>query len=177
VVLLLPQPVEIAGRTYDRLSLEMFGFDPSLAPPGKGVLKVMLKTSYAYWQELRRYPERYDSEKERVAAVILDQLESRFPGLRGQVEVIDVATPVTIERYTGNGRAFQGSLGIPLVGLLAGRGIVRTLPGLADFYMVGQWAGFPGLPWVAGMGRSLVRHLCRRDGRPFVTTIASSAVV
>jgi len=177
VVLLLPQPVEIAGRTYDRLSLEMFGFDPGLAPPGKGVLKVMLKTSYAYWQELRRYPERYHSEKERVVATVLDQLESRFPGLRGQVEVIDVATPVTIERYTGNGRAFRGSMGIPLVGLLAGRGIVRTLPGLADFYMVGQWAGFPGLPWVAGMGRSLVRHLCRRDGRPFVTTIASSGVV
>jgi hypothetical protein len=86
--------------------------------------------------------------------------------------VIDVATPATIERYTGNGQTFKGSLGIPLTGLLAGRGIVRTLPGLSDFYMVGQWAGFPGLPWVAGMGRSLVQHLCRHDRRPFVTTIA-----
>jgi phytoene dehydrogenase-like protein len=172
IVLLLPQPVGIAGRTYDRLSLELFGFDPSMAPPGKGVLKVMLKTSYAYWQELHRDPERYRAEKEQVVAIVLDQLEPRFPGLRGQVEVVDVATPVTTERYTGNGQTFQGSLGIPLAGLLAGRGIVRTLPGLAGFYMVGQWAGFPGLPWVAGMGRSLVRHLCRHDGRPFVTTIA-----
>jgi phytoene dehydrogenase-like protein len=107
-----------------------------------------------------------------VVAIVLDQLEPRFPGLRGQVEATDVATPVTIERYTGNGQGFQGSLGIPLGGLLAGRGIVRTLPGLTDFYMVGQWAGFPGLPWVAGMGRSLVQHLCRQDGRAFVTTIA-----
>jgi phytoene dehydrogenase-like protein len=172
IVLLLPQPVEIAGRTYERLSLELFGFDPSMAPPDKGVLKVVLKTSYAYWQELHRDPERYRAEKERVVAIVLDQLEPRFPGLRGEVEVTDVATPVTIERYTGNGQAFQGSLGIPLAGLLAGRGIVRTLPGLADFYMVGQWAGFPGLPWVAGMGRSLVQHLCRHNGRPFVTAIA-----
>jgi phytoene dehydrogenase-like protein len=172
IVLLLPQPVEIAGRTYDRLGLELFGFDPSLAPPGKGVLKVMLKTSYAYWRELREDPERYRAEKERVADRVLAQLELRFPGLRGQVEVVDVATPVTTERYTGNGRTFKGSLGLPLAGLLAGRGIVRTLPGLADFYMAGQWAGFPGLPWVAAMGRSLVQHLCRRDGRPFVTTLA-----
>lgn len=171
IVLLLPQPVEIAGQTYERLSLEMFGFDPSMAPPGKGVLKVMFKTSYSYWQELHQDPERYRAEKERVAAVILDQVEQRFPGLRQQVEVVDVATPVTIERYTGNGRTFQGSLGIPLAAFLAGRGIVRTLPGLDDFYMVGQWAGFPGLPYVAGMGRSLVQHLCRRDGRPFETTI------
>jgi phytoene dehydrogenase-like protein len=172
IVLLLPQPVDIAGRTYDRLSLELFGFDPTMAPPGKGVLKVMLKTSYAYWQERYRDPERYRAEKEQVVAIVLDQLEPRFPGLRRQVEVVDVATPVTIERYTGNGQAFQGSLGFPLAGFLAGRGIVRTLPGLAGFYMVGQWAGFPGLPWVAGMGRSLVQHLCRHHGRPFVTTIA-----
>jgi phytoene dehydrogenase-like protein len=174
IVLLLPQPVEIAGRSYERLSLELFGFDPSLAPPGKGVLKVMLKTSYAHWRGLREDPARYRAEKERVADLVLDQLEPRFPGLRSQVEVIDVATPVTIERYTGNGRTFQGSPGIPLAGFLAGRGIVRTLPGLDRFYMAGQWAGFPGLPWVAAMGRSLVQHLCRQDGRSFVTTVASN---
>ncbi|MGD8623150.1 MAG: NAD(P)/FAD-dependent oxidoreductase [Anaerolineae bacterium] len=173
IVLLLPQPIEIAGRRYDRLSLELFGFDPSLAPPGKGVLKVMFKTSYAYWREVHRDPARYRAEKERVAATVLDQLEQRFPGLGEQVEVVDVATPLTIERYTGNGPAFQGSLGLPLAGFLAGRGIVRTLPGLANFYMVGQWAGLPGLPWVAGMGRNLVRHLCRRDRSPFVTTITA----
>jgi len=107
-----------------------------------------------------------------VADIVLEQLEPRFPGLRGQVEVVDVATPVTTERYTGNGPAFEGSLGFPLASFLAGRGIVRTLPGLSGLYMAGQWAGFPGLPWVAGMGRNLVQHLCRREGRPFVTTIA-----
>jgi phytoene dehydrogenase-like protein len=131
----------------------------------------MLKTSYAYWQGLRQHPERYRAEKKRVASIIVGQLEGRFPGLRGQVEVVDVATPVTIERYTGNGRSFQGSLGFGLAGFLAGRGIVRTLPGLGGFYMAGQWAGFPGLPWVAAMGRSLVQHLCRQQGRPFVTAV------
>jgi hypothetical protein len=49
--------------------------------------------------------------------------------------------------------------------------LVRTLPGLQDFYMVGQWAGFPGLPIVAGMGRSLIRYLCRRDGRHFAAYV------
>ena len=131
MVLLLPEPVEIAGQTYERLSVELFGFDPSMAPDGKGVLKVMLETSYAYWKELRRRR----------------------------------------ERYTGVGRTFEGSLGIPMASFLSGRGIVRTLPGLEDFYMVGQWAGFPGIPWVAAMGRSLVQHLCRQDGRRFVTAV------
>ena len=172
LVLLLPQPVTIAGRPYERIGLEMFGFDPSMAPPGKGVLKVLLETSYTYWRELRRDPARYYAEKERVADLILDQLEPRFPGLRDQVEMTDVATPFTTERYTGNAQVYEGSLGLPVAGLLSGRGIVRTLPGLDGFYMVGQWAGFPGLNWVAAMGRSLVQHLCRRDGQRFVTTIA-----
>ncbi len=80
LVLLLPQPVEIAGRTYERLGLELFGFDPSMAPPGKGVLKVLLKTSYGYWQELRQDPERYRAEKERVAEIVLDQLDAPLSG-------------------------------------------------------------------------------------------------
>ena len=171
MVLLLPEPVEIAGQSYERLSVELFGFDPSMAPDGKGVLKVMFETSYAYWKELRRDRERYREEKERVAAIVLDQLEPHFPGIGAQVEMVDVATPITIERYTGVGRTFEGSLGIPMASFLAGRGIVRTLPGLDEFYMVGQWAGFPGIPWVAAMGRSLVRHLCRQGGRPFGATL------
>ena len=34
-------------------------------------------------------------------------LDQRYPGLAGQVEMRDVATPMTWERYTGN---WQGSM-------------------------------------------------------------------
>lgn len=54
-------------------------------------------------------------------------------------------------------------------GLLFGERLSQTLPGLADFYMVGQWAGMPGVPMVAAMGRDVVRQMRRREGRPFVT--------
>jgi phytoene dehydrogenase-like protein len=150
VVRILEQPVTIAGQARDRLDLYLFGFDPSMAPPGKGVIKLELPASYAYWKALHQDRGRYREEKQRIAEMVVDMLEPRFPGLKGQVEVVDVATPVTTERYTGKG---QG----------------RTLPGLEGFYMVGQWAGSPGLPNVAGMARGLVRFICQRDGRPFVT--------
>jgi phytoene dehydrogenase-like protein len=167
MVLLLDQPVAAGGRSYDRLYLELFGLDPSMAPPGKGVLKVELATSYRYWRELYHDRERYDAEKQQLAGVIIDQLEPRFPGLKGQIEVVDVATPVTTERYTGNAQGFKGGLGIHLLEMLTGRSHVRTLSGLAGFYMVGQSAGLPGLPAVVGMGRGLIRYLCRQDGRRF----------
>jgi hypothetical protein len=54
--------------------------------------------------------------------------------------------------------------------LFTGRRLSLTLPGLGDFYMVGQWAGLPGIPTVAAMGREVVRTICRNDRRPFTTT-------
>jgi hypothetical protein len=35
--------------------------------------------------------------------------------------------------------------------------------------MAGQWASTPGLPGVAAMGRDVIRSLCKKDGRPFLT--------
>ena len=69
---------------------------------------------------------------------------------------------------SGNGPAFAGGLNLSLPALLTGKQHVRTLPGLAAFYMVGQWAGFPGLHLVAAMGRGLVQFLCKQDGKRFV---------
>jgi hypothetical protein len=49
----------------------------------------------------------------------------------------------------------------------------QTLPGLRNFYMVGQWAGVPGVSMVAAMGRDVVREICRRDRRDFSTNVAT----
>lgn len=176
IVRLLEQPVTIAGEARDRLDLYLFGFDPSMAPPGKGVIKLELPTSYAYWKEQHQDHARYREEKQRIAERVIDLLEPRFPGLSAQVEVVDVATPVTTERYTGNATAFQTSFAQITRGMVTGPGQSGTLPGLQGFYRVGQWAGSPGLPNVAGMARGLVRTICRRDGRPFVTEKTRQAV-
>jgi len=44
---------------------------------------------------------------------------------------------------------------------------------LRNFYMVGQWAGVPGVSSVAAMGRDVVREICRQDGRPFIAETKS----
>jgi phytoene dehydrogenase-like protein len=169
IVLPLAEPVTIAGERRERLYVEPFGFDSTLAPPGKSPLKVVFATSYRYWQELSRDAARYRAEKERIAATVIRLLETRFPGLSSQVEVADVATPLTTERFTGNGRGFEVSVGRMALALLAGRRLSQTLPGLDRFHMVGQWAGVPGVPVVAAMGRDVARDICRRDRRPFRT--------
>jgi phytoene dehydrogenase-like protein len=167
IVLPLDQPVTIAGEVRHRLYVEPFGFDASLAPPGKTALKVVMATSFRQWQELRRTPDRYRQEKQQIAETVISLLEKRFPGLRRDIEVVDVATPMTTLHFTGNGHGYRSPVSAMALALFTGRRLSQTLPGLDNFYMVGQWAGIAGVPLVAAMGRDVVRAICRKDRRAF----------
>jgi phytoene dehydrogenase-like protein len=172
IVLPLDAPVMIADALRHRLYVEPFGFDPGFAPPGKTALKVVMATGFAYWQELARTPERYQAEKARIAERVIGLLARRFPGLQDQVEVVDVATPITTQRHTGNAHGYHAPISAMARALFTGRRLSQTLPGLARFYMVGQWAGVAGVPLVAAMGRDVAAAICRDHRRPFRTSSA-----
>jgi phytoene dehydrogenase-like protein len=165
----LEDPVTIGGRERERLGFQMYNFDPSLAPAGKTVVKTMLAADYGYWKELYRDPKRYKAEKERIADQVVSLLDRRFPGLATQVEMRDVATPMTFERYTGN---WQGSFEGWLISIKTLRmRMSKTLPGLKNFYMAGQWIEPGGsLPTALMSGRNVTQIICKRDKKSFITT-------
>ena len=170
LTLLLPEPMQVMDRAFERLDVEIFGPHTGLAPEGKTAIKVPLEASYAYWKGLRADRARYDEAKERLAETVIEQLERRFPGLKAQVEVVDVATPVTVERFTGNYHGYQawGVPGAGFIGMM--QGLCKTLPALENFYMVGQWAlASVGISTVSIAARKLIEELCKREGRRFVT--------
>jgi len=171
----LDEPVTIAGEVQKRMGVKHYGYDPTLAPAGKSVVEVMFPANYAYWKGLVEERERYEAEKQQVALTVIGQLEKRFPGLTGDIEAVDVATPLTYERYTGN---WQGSMEgwmitTKTMGLvMTGKGMSKTLPGLENLYMAGQWVEpGGGVPTAAMSGRNVIRTICQRDGRSFVTTV------
>jgi phytoene dehydrogenase-like protein len=165
----LDPKVEIDGKARDRLSVTVYNFDRSLAPTGKTLAIVSISADYDRWKALREDPARYRAEKELAAERVIDALEQRIPGIRAKVEMRDVATPVTWERYTGNWRgSYEGWL---MSAKSFGKQMSKTLPGLSDFYMVGQWvAPGGGLPPAVSTGRHVIQMLCRADNKPFVTT-------
>jgi phytoene dehydrogenase-like protein len=91
-------------------------------------------------------------------------------GLASRVEVTDVSTPLTRERYTGN---WMGAM----QARRADSGVVKALlqggprydhPGLDGFWMAGQWVeSWGGITTAAQSGRKAVRAMCRRDGVRF----------
>jgi phytoene dehydrogenase-like protein len=174
----LTKPVTMAGEEHRRLDARHFCYDPTMAPKGKSVVVVMFPGNYEYWKELyqadRDDPRRehYEAEKKDVAIKVINGLEARFPGISDQVEVVDVATPMTYERYTGN---WQGSmegwlLTTRTIGMTMGRGMDKTVSGLDHFYMAGQWVQpGGGVPTAAQSGRDVIETICKRDDMPFTT--------
>jgi phytoene dehydrogenase-like protein len=168
-IFLLDEPVTMAERKYKWMAAHIYGFDPSLAPEGKTLIRVMLYTSYSYWADLRPDRERYRAEKEKLAEQVIALLERRYPGLAEQVDMIDVSTPVSFERYTGN---WKGSwLGWLSTAKTMNMRMDKTLPGLEGFYMVGTWVLGSSLPASVTSGRHIAQILCHEDGKPFVTTV------
>ncbi len=166
----LAEPITIDGRPLARMSVQSSAFDPSLAPAGKMVLKVGIPSSYERWRKLREHPGEYRAEKDAVAAEVLRGLEQRFPGLSNRVEMIDVATPVTWHRYTGNWQgSFEGWLPSPRTLDLR---MSKTLPGLYDFYMAGQWVQpGGGLPSAVMSARHVLQTICKEDSKRFKASV------
>jgi len=166
----LDNPLDIASKNEYWLGIRHYGFDPTLTKPGKSIVSVEILTEYAYWKELSRNRAQYDEEKKRIADRIIAILEHRFPGISDQIEVVDVATPVTFERYTGT---WQGSF----MGWKTAAGVPRiqktkTLPGLSNFYMAGMWVEpTGGLPSAAKSGRDVIQIICHEDKKKFFTSI------
>ena len=141
-----------------------------MAPEGKTVITAILEADGPYWLDLREQDrQRYNAEKARIGDAVVRALDRRYPGLKDQVEMVDVATPATTVRYTGNWRAsFEGWMPTPRYLM---KGLPRRLPGLDDFYMVGQWVQpGGGLPTGVMTAREVLQLVCKRDGVAFQTT-------
>ena len=163
-----PLVLENGALRRDRLAVRFFTFDPSSAPAGKTAAVVMIETANDdYWTGLRvNHPEAYAAEKTSTADKVIAALDRVFPGLKDDVEVVDVATPHSVIRYTNNWhgsyegwRASTGTFG---------KKMAKTFPGLSGFYMVGQWVNpGGGLPPCGIDGRNLAKKLCKLEGRKF----------
>jgi len=168
----LRDPVLLGNVLHDRLVVKHYCFDSTMAPQGKSVLSLWCEADYAYWKALYADRERYRAAKDEVGRAAITALEERYPGLADSVEVADVATPVTYERYTANWRgAFAGwALTTRKMSMMMGGGMSKTLPGLDGFWMIGQWVEPGGnVELSAASGRDVIKDLCKLEGKPFST--------
>jgi len=159
--ILLDQPIHIDDHTVlENASYRIFNFDPNFAPQGKTAIVSFIPTyNYEYWAQLNAHsPAKYQSEKRRIASKIIDIFDRRYPGSKEKIEVIDVATPATVFRYTNNWRgSMEGWLITPQTGA---KQLPCTIPGVRNFYMLGQWISpGGGLPSGLITARNVIKRL------------------
>ncbi|MBI1824180.1 MAG: hypothetical protein HYR80_08745, partial [Nitrospirae bacterium] len=171
LVMLLDKPVTIARQNIESLEMQIYGFDQTMAPDGKGVIKIELPSSYAYWKQLHGDKRRYEDEEKRVAHDVIELLERYFKGIKNQVEVTDVVTLMTWEQFMGGTRGFANAPNkkVNFLKGLFGSGSETTLPGLARFYFVGVWATSAGATFINALsGKKIIQKICKTDGKKFL---------
>ncbi len=166
------KPFTIAdGTSYDFIDIFVFRDMPDIVPSGKSLIRIDLETrNDEFWTELRETSrKKYQEVKKELAKEIIDILDRKLEGIKDKIDMIDVATPATYIRYTGN---WKGSIqGWQSENIFKGNPFKKELKGLSNFYMCGQWVE-PGcgVPIAALSGRNLAQIICKNDKISFVIT-------
>ena len=88
---------------------------------------------YQDWKNLS--PEEYEAEKNFMIEETLKGLEAFIPDIRDKLEVVEAATPLTVERYTLHPQG--SSFGTKFEGLEVSMNLHKTIPGLFHAGSVG----------------------------------------
>jgi phytoene dehydrogenase-like protein len=152
------------GTRYSRMEVQIYNFDPTLAPQGKTVISVSFYTwNGDYWIELQHSDkDRYRKSKAEFASQVIEILERKLGNIKENIEVTDVATPATYFRYTNNWKgSVQGWL--PGKNIMAQSPVDYELPGLKNFYYGSHWSQpGGGLPVAIKTARDLAQIICRK---------------
>ncbi len=81
--------------------------DHSLAKKNKFVMCVSQFQGYGHWKTYEKdygagRKDGYGKEKDRIARILIKRAEKVVPGISKHIEVMEIATPLTLRRYTGN---------------------------------------------------------------------------
>ncbi len=160
------------GSSYPRFEVHIYNYDNTLAPKGKTSVTVSYYTTNRdFWIDARKNDRpKYRQAKEEFTQKIIDLLDKTLGGIKDSIEVIDIATPATFQRYTGNWKgSTQGWL--PGKNLLAKSPVGFKFPGLKNFYYSSHWnQPGGGLPIAIKTGRDVAKLICKEHNVKFKVT-------
>jgi len=165
----LNQPITLGKQTYEYLNVNNYAADPVYSPEGKTALTATLSgDTYDFWKKARE-ENRYAEEKQKVADAVIAALSAQIPEIQGQVEVVDVATPLTYERCCAN---WKGSWMTEMTPGMKMKTYPADVKGLAGVYFAGHRMMPPGgLPVALISGRTAVQYLCRDTDTLFISEV------
>lgn len=162
----LKSPFNYGGIKYDHIAFNNYADYEGYAPYGCTALTCALLGSDTYdeWHDAKEAGE-YSNKKQALAKTIIEKLNEVIPETCGKVEVCDVATPLTYERYCNT---YRGSW-MSIMGTDSKRQHYPCKSEIiSNIYFAGQRLMIPGgLPVAAYTGRLAVQYMCRDNDTMF----------
>jgi phytoene dehydrogenase-like protein len=127
--------------------------DPSLAKGNKFVAMLTQLHPFSYWTKYQTdydagKKDEYNKEKDRLASTLIKRAEIIIPDLSKHIEVVEIATPLTLKKYTGTsygacyGWANTVKQFLPIDKIFSMSGRAIKIP-VKNLYLSSAWA-FPG---------------------------------
>lgn len=156
----LKEPILYAGKTITDLGFYNYTGYEGYAPKGSTALTTaLISDTYDFWKQAKDSG-RYETEKQALADQISRAICLKYPQADGNIEVIDIATPLTYERYTGAYHGSWMSVTEPGDKMKQYPGDCKSTSGL---YFAGHRLIMPGgLPSAVASGRKAAQMICRQ---------------
>jgi phytoene dehydrogenase-like protein len=161
----LRNPINLSNETIKSLLISNYANDQHYSPEGRSVLTVQLNgDTYDYWKKLKESGT-YAKEKQRIGDEVIAEISAAMPEADGNIEVCDIATPLTYERYCGS---WKGSWMTAITPNTKFKPYPAVIKGLNNVYFAGQRMIPPGgIPPAMMSARTAVQHLCRDNSVVF----------
>ncbi|MCF0112607.1 MAG: NAD(P)/FAD-dependent oxidoreductase [Bacilli bacterium] len=163
------EPIDMFGKAMDHLPLRNFSFDPTLPSPlGTTSFTALLPANEAVYDNLKAMDRKtYLEAKKRLGEAFIPAISETLGVPPSAIELLDVATPLTFERYN---HCYKGSY-MAFLSTAKGFGLMRPglLKGAKNFVMAGQWIMIPGgLPIALFSGKHAAIRICKMLKQRFV---------
>ena len=147
---------EDLNRSTDNLNFENIpielitcysNLDPTCCPEGKSIISLIYYTNFEPWKKFleanNKKSKQYYQFKEELGNVFINKIEKalKIENLREKIEVVDVATPLTLHGYTHNRNG--ANFGWRLNPKMQMTQAIRNKSSLKNLFLCGQWV-MPG---------------------------------
>ena len=164
------EPFEVANQEINHITVRSYSYDETFTRNDRTVMTILIEQNnlqYPFWRRLAKDKETYEKYKAYLAEEVLDRIVKHIPALKDDIELLDIATPHTFNRYvnTTNG-VYMGFNFTNRDPMFAHTG---ELKGLKNFYLSGQWLQGPGgLPIAMTQGKFAIQRICKKEKLSFV---------
>ena len=157
-------PYTIGNTTYDSFFVRHYAYDETLKTYGYSTIEILIPTyesDYDFVKSLSK--QEYQDYKNTLADICLSKFEEVGYLKREELELIDVATPLTLERYMNSYKgSFMTYIFVPKVNMDLHSNIVKDVKNL---YLANQWLMMPGGTPIALVRGKVAAQLIMANGK------------